>query len=402
MTSLLHIVSLGASLDWSPPRDLGLVSWGVAAGRTFATSAAPRALAVLGVKGGAVATYDGIGFSRVNGSLSEHMAPCADEEGCYHDFGTQTPTTPTWHADGATSWSSPNHSTWRLLPNDSLVERREFATMSFSGLPYPSFENHFCKYGLRFGGTAGVVLPAADGGRTFLQTAIVNWPDQSANDSVATSIVVFSSRDGLAWTYLSTVAAAKDNPTGDEGPNEHALELLADGSLLVVLRLDCGDGTHHPKGQWGRFAPYVQTRSRDGGRTWSPVAAAAGAPGCAYPKLLALASGPLLLSGGRSIYAGTDDNDLWVSWAGDGAAWERHAISAAHNAGAAAGSRTFNASRVNSSALAHRQTVAYTSLLPLSDPSLPGAAALVGYDLLDGDDQNPVHHGYAMRVDLLQ
>ena len=45
------------------------------------------------------------------------------------------------------------------------------------------------------------------------------------------------------------------------------------------------------------------------------------------------------------------------------------------------------------------QTVAYTSLLALSDPSKPGAAALVGYDLVEGSPM--VHHGFAMRVDLV-
>merc|ERR1719331_2312912 len=157
----------------------------------------------------------------------------------------------------------------------------------------------------------------------------------------------------MRFTYLSTVASASDNPSSDEGPNEHAMEVLADGALLVVFRTDCGDGTHHPRGQWGRFAPYWQTRSRDGGRTWEAATPAPGTPGCAYPHLLRLQAGPLLLSGGRSPFADTDDNDVWISWKGDGSAWERHALSAPHNALAPPGMLHYDAARVNTSDLAH-------------------------------------------------
>ena len=173
------------------------------------------------------------------------------------------------------------------------------------------------------------------------------------------------------------------------------MELLADGSLLIVFRADCGDGQHH-RHPFGRFAPYMQTRSRDGGLTWSAAAPIPGTPGCAYPQLLRLASGPLLLSGGRSVYNATDDNDVWVSWDGDGSnRWERHALSGVHNAGAArTGALTYDAWRVNGTRVAtleHRQTCAYTWLLAVG-----GSAALVGYDLIE----NGTKHGYAMRIDV--
>ena len=50
------------------------------------------------------------------------------------------------------------------------------------------------------------------------------------------------------WTYIGTVATEADFPGAGEGPNEHGITLLADGSTLtVVFRLDNGDGNPlHP------------------------------------------------------------------------------------------------------------------------------------------------------------
>ena len=39
--------------------------------------------------------------------------------------------------------------------------------------------------------------------------------------------MLYSSDDGFSYTYLSTIASAADNPWSDEGPNEHAMEVLA-------------------------------------------------------------------------------------------------------------------------------------------------------------------------------
>jgi hypothetical protein len=394
MLTILLSMAPASGIQWSRPQDVGIVHWGVSAGRAFSSQ-----YAAFGIAGGTVASMDrGKTFAKVsNYTISEYMVPCTGTSvSCdFHDFGT-----PKLADSSNTSWISESATFWKLT-DDQLIGEKRSSRITFSGLPFPSKPQKFTENnGLRFGGSATVVLPAGSVGGssshpTFLQTAIVSWPPQTANDSVATSIVVFTSHDGFAFTYLGTVASAADNPSSDEGPNEHAMEVLADGSLLCVFRVDCGDGTHHPSGQWGRFAPYVQTRSRDGGRHWTRTEAAVGAPGCAYPHLLRLPSGPLLLSGGRSIFSGTDDNDLWVSWGGDGASWERHALSGPHNAGARPGMPQFDAKLVNTSQLSHRQTVAYTSLVTAGPSS-----ALIGYEFLDGDcNPDCVHYGFAMRAD---
>ena len=261
--------------------------------------------------GPALSTDGGASFAHAsNATFSENLLPCAGQGSCYLDIGKPRPLDAAG-GGGATAFASPSRTQWTASGGE-LVATTLQENVSFVGLPWPTVPGHFTgDTGLRsrqrlktsrgakllragFGGSAAVVLD--DG--TYLQTAIVSG--RLANDTDATSIVLFSSTDGASFSYFSTVAAAVDNPSSDEGPNEHAMEVLADGSLLVVFRVDCGDGTHG-----GAFKPYVQTRSTDGGRTWSATADVPGAPGCAYPSLLRLASGPLLLSGGRSMFAGT-------------------------------------------------------------------------------------------------
>ena len=85
------------------------------------------------------------------------------------------------------------------------------------------------------------MLPAGSRGAhsshpTYLQTAIVGWPAQTPGDAVATSIVLYSSADGISFTYLSTVASAADNPASDEGPNEHAMARGRIARLLCTQR----------------------------------------------------------------------------------------------------------------------------------------------------------------------
>lgn len=63
-----------------------------------------------------------------------------------------------------------------------------------------------------------------------------------------------SKDQGASWKYLSTVAY--DGDTGQESFCEPAIVNLGSGELLAIMRT-------------GRFAPMYQTRSLDGGKTWS-------------------------------------------------------------------------------------------------------------------------------------
>ena len=152
----------------------------------------------------------------------------------YHTLGTLA-------ADASfTSWQAPNCVQWTLNAGQFDVTTLD-KPVSFVGLPSSSKASRFTgSNGLRFGGAASVVRNGV-----HLQTAIVAFSDMK-NDTDATSVVLYSSDDGFSYTYLSTIASAADNPWSDEGPNEHAMELLADGSLLVVFRIDCGDGPKLP------------------------------------------------------------------------------------------------------------------------------------------------------------
>jgi hypothetical protein len=146
------------------------------------------------------------------------------------------------------------------------------------------------------------------------------------------TIWLFESADGgLHWSPrgarpLATAAsvAAGTGYASEEGANENDMAVLADGSLLVVFRVDGGDGwPDHP------HAPFMSVRSRDMGLTWdAPQALPAGVLS-ARPRLLMLTpQGPLLLTGGRPHL------QLWVSSDGTGGAstWEAYNIAREHNA----------------------------------------------------------------------
>ena len=212
-----HLVLCASSpstpqLHFSAPMALGPVDWGVSSGKAFDES-----FQTFGVLAGTVATLDGgKSYTKVaERTIGPHLVACG--EGCFHDYGRQI-------ADKTNmSWHSPNATFWRLLPNGTLSASIEKQTVSFTGLPLPSMPSHWTgTNGLRFGGTATVELPpSSTGGRTILQTAIVNWPSRTLpDDNWATSIVMFTSADGFAFKYLSSVAVATDNPSSDEGPNE--------------------------------------------------------------------------------------------------------------------------------------------------------------------------------------
>ena len=109
------------------------------------------------------------------------------------------------------------------------------------------------------------------------------------------------SRDGgLNWDYFSTIAALPE--LGDEGFCEPNVELLADGSLLAVLRNGGGD-----------LGPLWIARSGDGGRTWSyPVRTTLTGN---YPSLIQLSNSVLACLYGRP------NNRVSFDLTGTGLAW---------------------------------------------------------------------------------
>ena len=96
------------------------------------------------------------------------------------------------------------------------------------------------------------------------------------------AFLVESVDEGRTWSFVSTIAFRHGEP--GNGFVEPALRVVADGSLLCVLR------------RGGRL-PMAQCRSLDGGRTWSPPELL---PGHGVdPDLLLLSNGVLACTFGR-------------------------------------------------------------------------------------------------------
>lgn len=140
------------------------------------------------------------------------------------------------------------------------------------------------------------------GGFVLLHT-VVEDPDGTlymaaygfyARDEGFRQVALVSHDGGVNWDVAGTVAEA-DSEKNDikeyEGPCEGAIERLADGSLLMVMRV-------------GWRLPMVQSRSFDNGKTWTePEVIATGPQGqdllSVQPTLELMPSGELLLMVGR-------------------------------------------------------------------------------------------------------
>ncbi|MBD2753900.1 sialidase family protein [Spirosoma validum] len=112
-------------------------------------------------------------------------------------------------------------------------------------------------------------------------------------------VVFHRSRDGgHSWQFQGRIpfqadASIDSMATERIGFSEPTYEVLADGSLLCVIRSADGDGVTNGVGN----GPLYASRSYDQGRNWTkPVAIA---PAGALPRLLRLANGITVLSSGR-------------------------------------------------------------------------------------------------------
>ncbi|MFC4007276.1 sialidase family protein [Nonomuraea purpurea] len=149
------------------------------------------------------------------------------------------------------------------------------------------------------GAVHGAPIQLADG--TILITAYARYLDTQTYQAE-----VYASADGGGTFTRRGVIAM---PSGGFVYNEAAVEQTADGSLLAVLRRD-----------GGKYSTLHQSRSTDGGRTWSPVSELRlSGMDCVVrgvaPRLLLTPGGVLVLSAGRP------DNWLAVSPDGLGHSW---------------------------------------------------------------------------------
>jgi hypothetical protein len=201
------------------------------------------------------------------------------------------------------------------------------------------------------------------------------------------SVWWFRSADLLHWKFASEIASAESlrrlGVQSEEGANENAVTLTANGSLLAVMRVDGGDGDPNHL-----HRPFVQSLSHDGGLSWSPPRSLGPSVLSARPMLLRVPNGrtggaSLLLTGGRPRLM------LWANWAGDGAAWESINLAAAHNTHARKGTPTFCPEYVYANDTDKKrveQSPAYNSVvLASADPTSGAPRALACYSLGNGD-----------------
>jgi hypothetical protein len=119
------------------------------------------------------------------------------------------------------------------------------------------------------------------------------------------TFLVSSHDQGKKWSYLSTVAY--DPEIGTEGYCEPVIRRLPGGDLLALLRTG---GNNRP---YWQDNPLCQTRSTDGGRTWT-APHRTGVEGVA-PDLCVMSDGTLACSYGRpgaDLMLSTDEGRTWT------------------------------------------------------------------------------------------
>ena len=123
-----------------------------------------------------------------------------------------------------------------------------------------------------------------------------------------TTFIVRSTDKGKTFELVWIFGPGIDGkPVGDEGFNEPDVEVLTNGDILCIMRT-------------GSSTPMYQSRSTDGGRTWSePVPV--GWQGV-KPHLRLLSNGVLACSAGRGLYGHPQITHAMFSIDGTGKVWE--------------------------------------------------------------------------------
>jgi hypothetical protein len=272
----------------------------------------------------------------------------------------------------------------------------------FSGIPYPGV-NTTNPWNIKPGSRTYGALRMANG--EFLLTTCIIWnglqPEQAPphegllpeHGFTPMSIVAFTSKDAIHWEFSTVLVNAtwgtpkvhyppfRYNPSLPAetwppqiykywGPTEHDLETLSDNrTVMAAIRMD-GDSACRS----ASYEYFHSVFSTDFGRSFTKPREIKGA-GCARPRLKSLATGPLLMTGGRLCVENKTGLFLWVNEDGMGgseahatAGFSRHSISAAHNALWRGDKQYLYTNAVNNSAL--WETLAYTSILPTGPDSV--------------------------------
>lgn len=191
--------------------------------------------------------------------------------------------------------------TWRLRRFSAKGDLIKTSQSTLLGLPWEAVS----KFELY-----GTILELDNG--DFLAPFLVHpgrLEDVPDGMSRAYSVVIARSTDRAeTFRYVTHFSHEVDGePVGDQGASEPDLALLANGDILCLMRS-------------GSRTPMYQTRSTDGGKTWSEHTSI-GWPGV-KPKLRVLGNGVLVCSTGRGAYGNPQVTCLMLSIDGTGERWE--------------------------------------------------------------------------------
>lgn len=221
--------------------------------------------------------YGQLADGRLLGMLGGAAGLFLDEHGVPYTFEYTSD-------DGMRSWDGPRRTAITFPPsitlgNPVIAPGRTLAPFAFEG-------NLVTRHD-------GTLLRIADG--------------KFAGDAYTRVGIMASTDDGASWSYLATIADPTVEPRDF---NESALLEVADNDILCVMRTD-RDGPN----------PLYQSRSHDGGHTWS-VAQALGITGV-RPQMVKLRNGVIACSYGRLNGVPTAGVQVMFS-RDDGVTWEGH------------------------------------------------------------------------------
>jgi hypothetical protein len=189
--------------------------------------------------------------------------------------------------------------TWRVRRFSRVGELMDAWKMRMLNLPWQEafYENY------------GSILELENGDLLTAFQCLVDPKEEGGKAVYSFSPFVARSTDGgktfkHEWTFNPVIDGKR---VGDEGLCEPDMVVLPNGNILCIMRT-------------GSYSPLYQSRSKDGGKTWSqPVSV--GWPGV-KPKLRVLKNGVLACTSGRGRYGRPQVTFAMFSIDGTGQVWE--------------------------------------------------------------------------------
>jgi hypothetical protein len=206
-----------------------------------------------------------------------------------------------WGPGGYYKTQRTKNPTWRVRRFSRASELKDTWKMRMLDLPWQeaSYENY------------GSILELENGDLLTAFQCLVEPPKEEGGKTLYnfSSFIARSTDRGKSFKHIWTFGPVIDGKRirGDEGLVEPDMALLPNGDILCIMRTDS-------------YSPMYQSRSKDGGRTWSQPASV-GWPGV-KPKLRVLKNGVLACTSGRGLYGRPQVTYAMFSIDGTGEVWE--------------------------------------------------------------------------------